>query len=727
MQVNDVLTDQNFIDWKQEMSNFLFAKNKISFVDGSLPKPESSSKDYTAWMRCDAMVKGWLTTAMDKEIRASVKYANTATEIWNDLIERFGKESAPRAYELKQTLNITKQDGASVSAYYTKLRRIWDEINMVLPTPSCGCDGCKCGIGKKLVELKEKERLYEFLLGLDITFAVIRTQILAMKPTPSLSNAYHMVAEDEQQRNVTTGKKIVTEPAAFQTFQNNRKDSQPQKAKSWQKNEKDSKAEHCTFCGRDGHNREGCFKRIGYPEWWPGKTKKESFKPKAGLAESVTSPVPGLTDEQYGMFLKLFGGNKSHSQEDLSPQANMAETKSLIGSGNCVNGLYRMGVMRRGRKAMAVTSKIWHKRLGHPSQVKLSRIVFLKDVNFDSNGVFCDSCIRAKLTKKPFPNSSIKTNDCFDIVHCDIWGGYRTPSLSRANYFLTLVDDYSRSVWVYLIKHKSEASMCLINFHNLVERQFGKKIKRIRCDNGGEFTSNQMKEFYGNQGIILETTCPHTPQQNGVVERKHRHLLEMARALHFEANLPIKFWGECVMTAAYIINRIPSKVLKNKTPYEVLLGKSPSYSHLRVFGCLAYYWNYDTRGDKFEPRGRPGVFLGYPYGTKGYRVYDLELHKLIVSRHVEFIEEKFPFSEVHNTKNEPLISKVYEHEDWLTGGTTPAAVETDQPDEGVPDQSQASNSGMPDNEPEEEDLHVESSPPVTHNVNDEREEHVRES
>ncbi|KAM0020684.1 putative retrotransposon gag domain, retrotransposon Copia-like protein [Helianthus debilis subsp. tardiflorus] len=334
MQVNEGLTDSNFNDWLQEMSNFLFAKNKNGFVNGTIKKPQNTDKDFMAWMSCDAMVKGWLTTAMEKDIRASVKYANTADEIWKDLKERFGKESAPRAYELKQTLNVTRQDGMSVSAYYTKLRRIWDEINTVLPTPKCTCDECKCEVGKRLVELKEKERLYEFLLGLDGDFAVIRTQILAMKPTPNLRNAYHMVAEDEQQRNVTTGKRAVPEVTAFQA---NRKETQPIK-KPWQKNEKagnTNKVDHCTFCGKDGHNKEGCFKRIGYPEWWPGKAKKENFKPKAAFADTVSSPVPGLTDEQYGLFLKMFGGNKERTHEESMPQAHLAgiENEELDWSG----------------------------------------------------------------------------------------------------------------------------------------------------------------------------------------------------------------------------------------------------------------------------------------------------------------------------------------------------------------------------------------------------------
>ncbi|KAD0786919.1 hypothetical protein E3N88_43719 [Mikania micrantha] len=203
----------------------------------------------------------------------------------------------------------------------------------------------------------------------------------------------------------------------------------------------------------------------------------------------------------------------------------------------------------------------------------------------------------------------------------------------------------------------------------MVERQFGKKIKRIRCDNGGEFTSNQMRNFYSDQGIALETTCPHTPQQNGVVERKHRHLLEVARAIRFEANLPIKFWGECVLTATYIINRVPSKVLNNKTPYEVLLGKIPSYDHMKVFGCLAYYWNNDTKGDKFEPRGKRGVFLGYPHGTKGYKVYDIEQKKMIISRHVQFVEESFPFRDDNlNKEGKAPACEDNTDEEWMKGG-----------------------------------------------------------
>ncbi|CAH9108163.1 unnamed protein product, partial [Cuscuta europaea] len=143
----------------------------------------------------------------------------------------------------------------------------------------------------------------------------------------------------------------------------------------------------------------------------------------------------------------------------------------------------------------------------------------------------------------------------------------------------------------------------------MVDTQFEQKVKRIRADNGVEFQTNILVDFYGRSGILLETSCTDTPQQNGVVERKHRHILEVARALRFQSGLPINFWGECVLTAVYIINRLPSPVILNKSPFEMLFGKVPSYDHLRVFGCLAYGHD-NKRKDKFSERGSPGIFIG---------------------------------------------------------------------------------------------------------------------
>ncbi|GJZ71219.1 retrovirus-related pol polyprotein from transposon TNT 1-94 [Tanacetum coccineum] len=197
----------------------------------------------------------------------------------------------------------------------------------------------------------------------------------------------------------------------------------------------------------------------------------------------------------------------------------------------------------------------------------------------------------------------------------------------------------------------------------MIEVQFEKQIKRVRCDNGREFTSNDMLEFYNEKGILFETTCPHTPQQNGVVERKHRHLLETAHALRIGANLPKRFWGECILTATHVINCLPSKVIKNKTTFELIWNEKPDYDFLKVFGCLVYFKNTDMKGDKFKERGKPGVFLGYPPRIKGHKILDLETRKIIVSRDVNFHEENFPFKNVQGNNEsgteEPIICHDY--------------------------------------------------------------------
>jgi hypothetical protein len=221
-------------------------------------------------------------------------------------------------------------------------------------------------------------------------------------------------------------------------------------------------------------------------------------------------------------------------------------------------------------------------------------------------------------------------------------GSFRTRASCGAIYFLTIVDDCSRAVWVYLLKTKDEVSHIIKQFFAMVHRQHNKQIKVLRSDNGTEFQG--LKNYFQENGVIHQTSIRYTPQQNGRVERKHRHILNVARALRFQANLPLRFWGECILTAAYLINRTPSVLLGGKTPYELLFGAKPTYTQIRVFGCLCYALNENRGGDKFSSRSRKCIFVGYPYGKKGWEVYDVETEEYFVSRNVKFMENVFPFT-----------------------------------------------------------------------------------
>ena len=141
--------------------------------------------------------------------------------------------------------------------------------------------------------------------------------------------------------------------------------------------------------------------------------------------------------------------------------------------------------------------------------------------------------------------------------------------------------------------------------------------------------------------------------QNSVVERKHQHLLNVARALFFQSKVRITFWGECVVTAAFLINRLPSPLLKQNTPYQVLYGSAPDYSILRSFGYLAFATTLNSERNKFSPRTVPSVFVGYPQGVKGYRLYNLHTRKFYVSRDLVFHESIFLFQTLPNSSQEP--------------------------------------------------------------------------
>ena len=138
-----------------------------------------------------------------------------------------------------------------------------------------------------------------------------------------------------------------------------------------------------------------------------------------------------------------------------------------------------------------------------------------------------------------------------------------------------------------------------------------------------------LTKYFAEHGILHQTSCVETPQQNGRVERKHRHILNVARALQFQAHLLIEFWGECVLIAGYLING---------TPYDILYGQAPSYKHIRTFGYLCYAHDQNWDKDKFASRSLKCIFVGYPFGKKGWRLYDLESGEYFVSRDVIFVE-----------------------------------------------------------------------------------------
>ena len=171
------------------------------------------------------------------------------------------------------------------------------------------------------------------------------------------------------------------------------------------------------------------------------------------------------------------------------------------------------------------------------------------------------------------------------MIHIDVWGPFQTPTHDGYKYFFTLVDDCTRVTWLYLLKDKGFVAIVFHEFLQFVKTQYNCNVKAIRSDNASELAFTSILKTHR---IIHFISCLYTPQQNSVVERKHQNILNVARALLFQSHVPLQYWGECVQTAVYLINRTPSPLFQNRSPCELLTHETPSYDHLRVFGCLCF-------------------------------------------------------------------------------------------------------------------------------------------
>jgi hypothetical protein len=225
-----------------------------------------------------------------------------------------------------------------------------------------------------------------------------------------------------------------------------------------------------------------------------------------------------------------------------------------------------------------------------------------------------------------------------EILHMDLFGPIAYISIGGSKYCLVIMDDYSRFTWVLFLQEKSQTQETLKGFLRRAQNEFGLKIKKIRSDNGTEFKNSQIEGFLEEEGIKHEFSSPYTPQQNGVVERKNRTLLDMARTMIDEYKTPDRFWAEAINTACYSINRLYLHRILKKTSYELLTGKKSNVSYFRVFGSKCFILVKRGRKSKFAPEVVEGFLLGYDSNTRAYRVFNKSTRLVEVSCDLVFDE-----------------------------------------------------------------------------------------
>jgi hypothetical protein len=286
-----------------------------------------------------------------------------------------------------------------------------------------------------------------------------------------------------------------------------------------------------------------------------------------------------------------------------------------------------------------------HRWMGHVNHDDLRRMVekgMVTGINLDmsSKSDFCQSCIKAKATRKPFPKESKSEYNAYgDKVVTDVWGPAPVKSLGGKSYYLLFVDLSSHEERVYFLKHKSEAFNDYKKYEACVNVQRRGRIAKLGCDRGGEFTSKEFTNHLENSGTVRHLTVHDSPSSNGIAECANRTLLDGARAMLDDSGLPKNLWAEAVSHHVWIRNRVPTRSLHHdKTPLQVATDRKPDLSNIRPWGCKAWVKRLDV--GKLEPRTVPCHFVGINSESKGFCIYWPGKNRVSIERDVYFNENE---------------------------------------------------------------------------------------
>jgi Reverse transcriptase (RNA-dependent DNA polymerase)/Integrase core domain len=253
----------------------------------------------------------------------------------------------------------------------------------------------------------------------------------------------------------------------------------------------------------------------------------------------------------------------------------------------------------------------------------------------------CEGCLVGKQRRATFPTKTqFRASETLELMHGDICGPILPSTPAGNRYFLLLVDDYSRFMWIALLPSKDKAFTAFKGIKVAVEVEQNKKLKALRTDRGGEFKSVEFEEYCKENGIKRYMTAPYSPQQNGIVERRNQTVMGMVRSMLKAMKVPVQFWDEAVTTAIYILNRATTKSLVGMTPYEAWYKHKPTVQHMRTFGCLVHVKTIGNHVKKLDDRSTEMVFFGYEKGSKAYRAYNPIANKVVVTRDAIFEEDK---------------------------------------------------------------------------------------
>ncbi|GJS88552.1 retrovirus-related pol polyprotein from transposon TNT 1-94 [Tanacetum coccineum] len=297
-------------------------------------------------------------------------------------------------------------------------------------------------------------------------------------------------------------------------------------------------------------------------------------------------------------------------------------------------------------KASPTQAWLWHQRLSHLNfdyinllskkdvVIGLPKLKYVKDQ-------LCSSCEVSKAKRSSFKSKTVPSSKGrLNLLHMDLCGPMRVASINGKKYILVIVDDYSRYTWTLFLRSKDETPKVLKDFLTMIQRNLQALVISVRTDRGTEFLNKTLNAFFKEEGIEHQTSTPRTPEQNGVVERRNRTLVEAARTMLSASKLPLFFWAEAIATACYTQNRSIIIPTHEKTAYHIINDRKPLIKHLHIFSCTCYLTKDGENLDKMKEKGDPCILVGYSTQSKGYHVYNKRTRLIVESIHLRFDEIK---------------------------------------------------------------------------------------
>nr|ABF98465.1 retrotransposon protein, putative, Ty1-copia subclass [Oryza sativa Japonica Group] len=659
----DKFTGVHFKRWQIRVTLWLTAM-KCFWVSTGKPEGVLTAEQQKQFEEATTLFVGCILSVLGDRLVEVYMHMTDAKELWDALNTKFGATDASNdLYIMEQFHDYKMADNRSVVEQAHEIQTMAKELELlkcVLPDKFvAGCIIAKLppswrSFGTALKHKRQEYSVEGLIASLDVEEKA-REKDAASKGDGGQSSANVV----HKAQNKSKGKYKAQQTTNFKKQKkNNNNPNQDERT--------------CFVCGQVGHLARKCPQRKGMKAP-AGQTSKSANVTIGNTGDGSGYGRTGF-HRPNGEWVTCFcswcwhGRSEVYFGKDRAAEERAACPFYRQESCYECGGLFRFSLSDFCNKSVNHIcgsvddeANVWHSRLCHINFGLMSRLSSMCLIPKFSivKGSKCHSCVQSKQPRKPHKAAEERNLAPLELLHSDLCEMNGVLTKGGKRYFMTLIDDATRFCYVYLLKTKDEALDYFKIYKAEVENQLDRKIKRLRSDRGGEFFSNEFDLFCEEHGIIHERTPPYSPESNGIAERKNRTLTDLVNAMLDTAGLPKAWWGEALLTSNHVLNRVPNRN-KDKTPYEIWIGRKPSLSYLRTWGCLAKVNVPITKKRKLGPKTVDCVFLGYAHHSIAYRflivkseVPDMHVGTIMESRDATFFESFFPMKDTHSGSNQP--------------------------------------------------------------------------